>query len=87
MSFEILEGQHLHPDFEDPDLLVKFSGPDVDLLLANKAELLLALEFLTMEALRDAGRASLAAVLRFERLSHAADRGAAAERDDRRGEA
>ncbi len=52
LSFDILEGQHLHPDLEDPDLLVKFSGPDVDLLLANKAELLLALEFLTMEALR-----------------------------------
>jgi spoIIIJ-associated protein len=52
LSFEILEGQHLHPDLEDPDLLVKFSGPDVDMLLANKAEVLLALEFLTMEALR-----------------------------------
>ena len=54
-SFEILEGQHLHPDLEDPDLLVKFSGPDVDILLANKAELLLALEFLTMEALKMPG--------------------------------
>lgn len=52
LSFEILEGQHLHPDLEDPDLLVRFSGPDVDILLANKAEVLLALEFLTMEALR-----------------------------------
>ena len=52
VSFEILEGQHLHPDLEDPDLVVKFSGRDVDLLLANKAELLLALEFLTMEVLR-----------------------------------
>ena len=52
LSFEILEGQHLHPDLEDPDLLVKFSGPDVDILLGNKAEVLLALEFLTMEALR-----------------------------------
>src|SRR6202044_2478704 len=52
LSFEILEGQHLHPDLEDPDLLVKFSGPDVDLLLANKAEVLLALEFLTMKALK-----------------------------------
>lgn len=52
VDFEILEGQHLHPDLEDPDLLVKFSGPEVDLLLANKAELMLALEFLTMEALR-----------------------------------
>jgi spoIIIJ-associated protein len=52
LGFEILEGQHLHPDLEDPDLLVKFFGQDVDLLLANKAELLLAMEFLTMEALR-----------------------------------
>jgi spoIIIJ-associated protein len=52
VEYEILEGQHLHPDLEDPDLLVKFTGPDVDLLLANKAELMLAVEFLTMEALR-----------------------------------
>jgi spoIIIJ-associated protein len=37
---------------EDPDLLVKFTGPEVDALLANKAELMLAVEFLTMEALR-----------------------------------
>lgn len=52
VEYEILEGQHLHPDLEDPDLLVKFTGPDVDLLLANKAELMLAVEFLTMEMLR-----------------------------------
>jgi spoIIIJ-associated protein len=52
VSFEIADGQHTHPDLEDPDLLVKFSGPDVDLLLANKAEVLLALEVLTLEALR-----------------------------------
>src|SRR5437763_8973500 len=31
--------------------MVRFSGSDVDLLLANKAELLLALEQLTMEAI------------------------------------
>jgi spoIIIJ-associated protein len=31
---------------------VKFTGPDVDLLLNNKAEIMLAVEFLTMEALR-----------------------------------
>ena len=31
---------------------MRFSGPDVELLLANKAELLLALEHLTMETLR-----------------------------------
>jgi spoIIIJ-associated protein len=52
LAFEVLDGVHIHPDLEDPDLLVKFSGSDVDLLLSNKAELLLALEFLTMEALR-----------------------------------
>lgn len=52
VEYEILEGQHLHPDLEDPDLLIKFSGPEVDLLLANKAEFMLALEFLTMEVLR-----------------------------------
>ncbi len=39
-------------DFETPDVIVKFSGPDVDLLLANRAELLLALEHVTMEMLR-----------------------------------
>jgi spoIIIJ-associated protein len=51
LSFEVAEGETPHPDFENPDLLVRFSGEDVDLLLANKAELLLALEQLTMEAL------------------------------------
>jgi spoIIIJ-associated protein len=39
-------------DFETPDIVVRFSGPDVDLLLANRAELLLALEHVTMEMLR-----------------------------------
>ena len=38
--------------FETPDMVVKFSGADVDLLLANRAELLLALEHITMEMLR-----------------------------------
>jgi len=52
LDFEVTEGANLHPDFENPDILVKFSGPDVEALLANKAELLLALEQLTMEALR-----------------------------------
>ena len=33
-------------------MVVKFSGPDVDLLLSNRAELLLALEHVTMEMLR-----------------------------------
>ncbi len=51
LKYEISEGETLHPDFENPDLVIRFSGADVDLLLANKAELLLALEQLTMEAL------------------------------------
>jgi spoIIIJ-associated protein len=52
LKFEIAEAENLHPDFENPDIVVRFSGPDVELLLANKAELLLALEYLTMEMLR-----------------------------------
>ena len=51
LSFRIEEGRTPHPDFENPEILVKFSGPDVDLVLENKAELLLALEQLTMEVL------------------------------------
>ena len=53
LRFAVSEGETPHPDFENPDLLVRFTGPDVELLLANKAELLLALEQLTMEALGD----------------------------------
>ena len=51
VDYEFAEGESANPDFENPELVVKFTGPDVDLLLANKAELLLALEQLTMEAL------------------------------------
>jgi spoIIIJ-associated protein len=51
LDFTVVEGETPHPDFENPDLLVRFTGPDVDLLLENKAELLLALEQLTMEAI------------------------------------
>ena len=51
LDYAVSEGETPHPDFENPDVLVRFSGDDVDLLLANKAELLLALEQLTMEAL------------------------------------
>jgi spoIIIJ-associated protein len=50
--FDIGSGSNLHADFENPEILVRFHGPDVDLLLANKAEFLLALEQLTMEMLR-----------------------------------
>jgi len=51
LTYTIAAGETPHPDFENPDLMVRFGGSDVDLLLANKAELLLALEQLTMEAL------------------------------------
>jgi spoIIIJ-associated protein len=51
LDYQVSQGETPHPDFENPDLLVRFSGSDVDLLLGNKAELLLALEQLTMEAL------------------------------------
>ena len=46
------EGETVHPEYESPEVTVRFSGGDVDMLLANKAELLLALEQVTMEALR-----------------------------------
>ena len=52
VSYEIQDQQSSDEDFETPDVVVKFSGPDVDLLLSNRAELLLALEHLTMEHLR-----------------------------------
>ncbi|HOK45068.1 MAG TPA: R3H domain-containing nucleic acid-binding protein [Bryobacteraceae bacterium] len=52
LSFQLCRGEIRHPDFENPEVVVKFSGPDVELLLANKGELLLALEQLTMEMLR-----------------------------------
>ena len=40
------------PISRTPDLVVKFKGDDVELLLANRAELLLALELVTQEMLR-----------------------------------
>lgn len=39
-------------DLITPDYIVNFKGRDVDLLLEQRAELLLALEHLTLEALR-----------------------------------
>ena len=52
VRYEIAESANSDDDFETPDLVVKFTGPDVDLLLSNKAELLLALEHITMEMMR-----------------------------------
>jgi spoIIIJ-associated protein len=52
VDYEMSDVESHESDFETPDMVVKFSGKDVDLLLGNRAELLLALEHLTMEALR-----------------------------------
>lgn len=52
VTFDVAAGEHTHPDFEDPEIVVRFHGPDTDLLLANRAELLLALEHVVMEMLR-----------------------------------
>jgi spoIIIJ-associated protein len=52
LAYKISDAEPGESDFETPDVLVNFSGPDVDLLLANRAELLLALEQVTMETLK-----------------------------------
>ena len=51
LNFEIAEGASADPEIENPEVIVRFGGKDVELLLANRAELLLALEHVTMEAL------------------------------------
>jgi spoIIIJ-associated protein len=51
LAFEIAAGSSTDPEIENPEVIVRFAGRDVDLLLANRAELLLALEHITMEAL------------------------------------
>jgi len=51
LTFDITDGASAHHTFETPDLVVRFQGPDVDILVANKAEVMLALEHLTMEML------------------------------------
>jgi spoIIIJ-associated protein len=91
VDFEMQDVATAADDFETPDLAVKFNGPDVDLLLSNRAELLLALEHVTMEMLRmpseDHSRISFDAndyrLLRIEELRLSAV--AAAERVKRTG--
>lgn len=51
VNYEMEDSKSAGDDFETPDVVVRFTGPDVDLLLTNRAELLLALEHLTMEVL------------------------------------
>ncbi len=52
LSYELRAGENPHPEVENPEVTVKFAGADIDLLLENRAELLLAMEHLAMEALR-----------------------------------
>ena len=51
LTFQVGPGESLHPEIENPHVLVKFGGRDLDILMENKAELLLALEQLTLEVL------------------------------------
>ena len=41
LKYDVLDAEPAADDFETPDVVVKFTGPDVDQLLANRAELLL----------------------------------------------
>jgi len=92
LTYEIQDAAPSQDDVETPDVMVKFSGADVDLLLTNRAELLLALEHVTMEMLRmpseDHSRISFDAndyrLLRIEELRLSAV--AAADRVKRTGE-
>src|SRR5690348_4020416 len=52
LAYELRASENPHPEVENPEVTVNFSGSDVELLLANRAELLLALEHLSMEAMR-----------------------------------
>ena len=91
VKYEVLDAEPAADDFETPDIMVKFTGADVDLLLANRAELLLALEHVTMEMLRvsseDHSRISFDAndyrLLRIEELRLSAN--AAADKVKRTG--
>ena len=86
LDYEIQDAAPGEGDFETPDVQVKFTGPDVDMLLSNRAELLLSLEHLTMEMLHmpseDHSRLSFDAndyrLLRIEELRMSAE--AAAEK-------
>jgi spoIIIJ-associated protein len=52
LDYEIREGGGDSAELISPDLTVDFSGDDLPLLLDRHAELLLALEHLTLEALK-----------------------------------
>ena len=92
LTYELAESESVHPEFESPEVTVKFAGSDVDLLLANRAELLLALEQVSMEAMQmpseDHSRISFDCndyrMLRIEELRMSAS--AAAEKVKRTGQ-
>jgi len=52
LKYELTTPANPHPEVENPEVTVIFSGNDVEMLLLNRAELLLALEHISMEALR-----------------------------------
>src|SRR5579875_3098336 len=52
LSYGLHTGEDPHPEVANPEVTVNFLGTDVEHLLENRAELLLALEHLSMEALR-----------------------------------
>ena len=52
LTYRIEPGDNAFSDFETPAIIVQFGGPDVEMLLENKAELLLSLEQITTEVLR-----------------------------------
>jgi len=52
LKYELTTPANPHPEVENPEVTVVFSGNDVEMLLLNRAELLLALEHISMEALR-----------------------------------
>jgi spoIIIJ-associated protein len=51
VTYDLFDGAEAEAYFEKPSLVVKFEGPDVDYITANKGEGLLALEQLTQELL------------------------------------
>jgi spoIIIJ-associated protein len=52
VKFTIEPGGDPRPELENPDLIVKFTGRDLDGITENRAEVLMALEHLTVEMLR-----------------------------------
>jgi len=52
IQFTMHDGDEAAAYFEKPQLVVKFHGQDIEYLLANKGEALIALEQLTQEMLR-----------------------------------